>query len=135
MSKLINFKIIGFLLFLFLGAESFGQVASATLSGTKNFNRGSRNFTLVQGTSKTGWKHIYDRHVNLSKFTTKSKFNATLTQSQIINALSMTLKHGSESTYAGLPIFEYRQKIKNTYRKYRATVNTDGTVRTFHPLN
>lgn len=128
------FFIASLFFFTFSGVLK-AQNSSETLSSTKRFNRGSRNFSLEQGTASSGWKHIYDRHINLNRFTSKSKFDSSLTESQIIHGLRKILKHGKETSYQGLPVFEYRMKIKDKYKKYRATVNKNGTVRTFHPLN
>ncbi len=111
-----------------------GERAGSYLSNRAIFNRGSRNFKLEQGNASSGWKHIYDRHINPSRFPKKTKFDPNLSESDIKRLLNKTLKHGKESNYDGLPVFEYRTKTNGTYRKYRATVNTDGTVRTFHPL-
>jgi hypothetical protein len=49
--------------------------------------------------------------------------------------LEKTIKHGKETKFEDLPVFEYRMNYEGTYRKYRATINEDGTIRTFHPLD
>jgi RHS repeat-associated protein len=109
--------------------------ARATLPNTANFNRGSRNFYLEQGTAKSGWKHIFDRHIDPLKFPKKSKFDPSMTHDDINQLLSRTLKHGKESSYQGKSVFEFRQKYNGEYKTYRATVNGDGSVQTFHPLD
>lgn len=108
---------------------------SSILSRISRFNRGSRISKLEQGNASSGWKHIYDRHIDPTKFPKKSKFDPSLGENDIVNLLERTLKHGKESSYQGLPVFEYRAKINGKYSKYRATVNIDGSVRTFHPLD
>jgi len=112
------------------------SAVSSNLSSTKFFNRGSNNFSLVQGDQISGWTHIHQRHLDPIMFPDKTKFHPILTESDIIMLLDRTLKHGAESTYYQFSVFEYRQNIKNTgYKKYRATANPDNTIRTFHPLD
>ncbi len=109
--------------------------ACSVLSAPRAFNRGQRQFSLDQGTASAGWKHIYDRHVDLTKFPNKSKFSAAWSEDDIVEILQKTLRHGKESTYAGNAVFEYRSNFKSVgYTSYRATVLPDGRVQTFHPL-
>jgi hypothetical protein len=74
------------------------------------YSTGGRNFTLEQEVAKSGWKHIFDRHVDPAKFPLKSKFDAKMTQDDITGLLSKTLKHGKETSYEGKPVFEARLK-------------------------
>jgi RHS repeat-associated protein len=118
----------------FAWADPLGLTCSATLAQAVDLNRGSRSFRLEQGTAASGWKHIFDRHVDPTRFPNKSKFDG-LSQDEIVGLLGKTVKHGKETVYDGLPVFEKRLKINGQWKKYRATVNADGTVRTFHPLD
>ena len=115
--------------------DPLGWICGETLARPVGFNRGSRNFTLEQGNATSGWKHIYDRHVDPARFPNKSKFNSSMSQGEISSLLGKTLKHGKESSYEGKAVFESRLKYDGQYKRYRATVNEDGTVRTFHPLD
>lgn len=115
--------------------DPLGWVCGETLARPIGFNRGSRNFVLEQGNAASGWKHIYDRHVDPLRFPKKSKFNSNMSQDDIASMLGKTLKHGKESSYEGKAVFESRQKYGGEYKRYRATVNEDGTVQTFHPLD
>jgi hypothetical protein len=104
-----------------------------------SFNRGQRQFTLTQGDSSSGWTHIWERHIdpvpgNLD-FLTKTKFDSSLGETEIAQLLGETLKHGTETDFYGLPIFEYRTNFNGIgYKTYRVTVNFDGTILSFHPL-
>ena len=74
--------------------------------------------------------------MDADRFTGKSKFDPSMTQDDILDLLDKTLKHGDESSYMGKAVFEKRLKgSDNVYRNYRATVNEDGTVQSFHPLD
>ncbi|CAA2107833.1 RHS repeat-associated core domain-containing protein [Variovorax paradoxus] len=115
--------------------DPLGWICGETLARPVGFNRGSRNFTLEQGNATSGWKHIYDRHVDPARFPNKSKFSSNMSQGEISSLLGKTLKHGKESSYEGKAVFESRLKYDGQYKRYRATVNEDGTVRTFHPLD
>jgi hypothetical protein len=107
----------------------------AVLSASRNFNRGQRTSILDQGTASAEWKHIFDRHVDVTKFADKSKFPPTFSEADVISLLNMTLKHGKESSYAGNAVFEFRTNFKNSgHTTFRATVLPDGRVQTFHPL-
>jgi hypothetical protein len=112
---------------------------SLNLANSYTFNRGQRQFMLNQGDSSSGWTHIWERHIDPmpgnSDFLTKSKFDPAFGEVDITDLLGSTLKHGKESDYYGLSVFEYKTNYKGTgYQTYRATVNSDGTVRTFHPV-
>ena len=109
--------------------------APEVLSGTRNFNRGNRNFHLEQGNASSGWKHIWDRHVDPTRFVNKSKIDFDATESEILEVLSRTLKHGNETTHAGRSVFEFRTRFRKSVKKFRVTVNADGSIRTFHPLD
>ncbi len=117
------------------GAPKRKPAAGEILNSPTSFNRGSREFTLEQGTAGSGWKHIYDRHVDPDRFPNKSKFNPEMTQEDIAGLLSETLKHGKETLYQGKAVFEKRIKYNGVFKTYRATVNADGTIQTFHPLD
>jgi RHS repeat-associated protein len=115
--------------------DPWGWSCGPTLPRRTDFNRGGRNFHLEQGTAKSGWKHIFDRHIDPIKFPGKSKFNPKMTHDDVNGLLGKTLKHGKESSYAGKSVFEARLKYDGQYKNYRATVNADGSVQTFHPLD
>ena len=115
--------------------DPLGWICGETLARPVGFNRGSRNFSLEQGNATSGWKHIYDRHVDPTRFTNKSKLDTSMGQREISSLLGKTLKHGKESSYEGKAVFESRLRYDGQYKRYRATVNEDGTVRTFHPLD
>ncbi len=115
--------------------DPLGWICGETLARPIGFNRGSRKFVLEQGNAASGWKHIYDRHVDPARFPKKSKFNSSMSQDDVAAMLGKTLKHGKESSYEGKAVFESRQKYGGEYKRYRATVNEDGTVQTFHPLD
>lgn len=115
--------------------DPLGWICGETLARPVGFNRGSRKFVLEQGNAASGWKHIYDRHVDPARFPKKSKFNSSMSQDDVASMLGKTLKHGKESSYEGKAVFESRLKYGGEYKRYRATVNEDGTVQTFHPLD
>ncbi|MGJ7570070.1 RHS repeat-associated core domain-containing protein [Variovorax sp. RB2P76] len=115
--------------------DPLGWICGETLARPVGFNRGSRKFSLEQGNATSGWKHIYDRHVDPTRFPNKSKFDASMDRGKISSLLGKTLKHGKETSYEGKAVFESRLKYDGQYKRYRATVNEDGTVRTFHPLD
>jgi RHS repeat-associated protein len=100
-------------------------------------NRGSRKFSLDDpGTPKSGWVHIFDRHISRILYLSKSKFDIRLVKDDILEALTRVIKHGKESSYYGQVVFTYRMNIKGTgYRRYRVTANPDMTIQTFHPLD
>jgi len=106
------------------------------LPSTVHLNRGNLYFQLEQGTAASGWKHIYDRHIDPTRFPNKSKFDKSLSQQDILDLLALTIKHGTKTTYEGLNVYTFRTNFSNTgYKDYRVTINTDGTIRTFHPLD
>ena len=110
------------------------------LTAPVSFNRGGRNFSLEQGDSSGGWTHIYERHIDrnnpLFSQSGRDFFPASWTEEDILDALSKTLKHGKETSYHGLPVFLYRYRGPDgTYSWYRATVDNNGVVKTFHPLS
>ena len=112
---------------------------SINLNQPYTFNRGQRQFSLLQGDSSSGWTHIWERHIDPfpgnADFLGKSKFSPNLGKSDIAEVLGQTLKHGRETDYYGLSVFEYRTNFNGTgYQTYRATTNPNGTVRTFHPV-
>ena len=112
-----------------------GSQISKVLSAEKVFYRGSRKFRLIQGSKKSGWKHIYDRHIDTTKFPKKSKFDRSFTEDDIVELLEKTIKHGKKSKYEEKYVFEFRTNYKNTgYKTYRVTVNKDETIHTFHPI-
>ena len=112
--------------------ETFFKV----LPSTVHLNRGNLNFQLEQGTAASGWKHIYDRHIDPTRFPNKSKFDKSLSQQDILVLLAQTIRHGTKTTYEGLDVYTFRTNFSNTgYKDYRVTINTDGTIRTFHPLD
>ena len=112
-----------------------GGVLPEILNRPIVFNRGNRKFSLNQGSANPGWKHIFDRHIDLNRFSRKSKFSANITQDDLLMLLNRTLKHGAESVYEGLSVFTKRIRLKGQTFEYRATINADGTIRTFHPLD
>jgi hypothetical protein len=101
----------------------------------RTFNRGNRVFKLEQGSAQSGWKHIWDRHVDPTRFLKKSKFDSSYTTEDALYLLEQTLKHGKESSYEGSAVFEFRIRRGGCTSTYRATVNADGTIQTFHPLD
>ncbi|NQX98282.1 MAG: hypothetical protein HRT73_10450 [Flavobacteriales bacterium] len=111
-----------------------GGTVRANLTKTVKINRGSRRFFLDQGTASSGWKHIFDRHVDVNRFMKKSKFNKIYDDSDIKGLMNTTIKHGAEGSFEGLSTFTKRIRFKGVSKKYRATVNEDGSIRTFHPL-
>jgi len=49
--------------------------------------------------------------------------------------MKRTIKHGKESKWHGLTTFEFKMNFKSIgYRVYKATINLDGTIRSFHML-
>jgi RHS repeat-associated protein len=115
--------------------DPWGLACGDTLPNPVSFNRGNRNFHLEQGNASSGWKHIYDRHIDPARFPGKSKFDPSMNHDDLNGLLGKTLKHGQESQYAGKSVFEARLKFNGKYNRYRATVNADGSVQTFHPLD
>ncbi|EDL57460.1 hypothetical protein PM8797T_02144 [Gimesia maris DSM 8797] len=57
------------------------------------------------------------------------------TENDIYSLLESTIRHGQKSTYAGRTVFEKRIKKGSETQIFRATINSDGTVQTFHPLD
>jgi len=109
--------------------------AGPILSAQRSFSRSGAQFFLRQGNASSGWKHIYDRHVDVDRFPGKSKFPENWSENDVAAILGRTIKHGKAGSYQGLRIFEYRTNHKGAgYQSYRVTINEDGTVRTFHPL-
>jgi RHS repeat-associated protein len=104
------------------------------LSQSFEFVRGSRNFLLEQGKAASGWKHIFDRHIDPTRFTDRTKFASYMTESDILEILDKTLKHGTESVYKGDAIFSYVHRGHGKATTYRATVTSEGKIRTFHPM-
>jgi len=111
---------------------------SRLLIKQRKFGRRGEEFTLEQGTARSGWKHIFDRHVNPSAANKgKSIFDESLGQEDIVNLLRKTLKHGKESSFKnGERIFTFRANYNGVgYKTYRVTVEVNGKVKTFHPLD
>ncbi len=71
--------------------DSANKTVSPELLIPRSFNRGNRSFRLEQGTASTRWKHIYDRHVDRTRFLSKSKFDQSFSVSDIKEILSKTL--------------------------------------------
>ncbi len=64
------------------------------LSGSKALNRGSRNFTSDQGSSRRGWQHIWERHGNSgnANYVNKTQFSSGASQDDVLGVLGKTLK-------------------------------------------
>ena len=107
---------------------------TGTLASREIFTRGNKKFSLEQGDASTGWTHIYDRHVgNNPAWTDRTKFPSNWSHEDISQALNNTLKHGTESSWYNFTIYEGRFNYKGLgFRNYKATINPDGSVRTFH---
>ncbi|MDI1430152.1 DUF4150 domain-containing protein [Polyangium sorediatum] len=120
-------------------AVDVAKTADGTVvtKGSSRFTRRGQAFELTDpGTAASGWKHIYDRHVDPVRFPRKSKFDSRLSKDDILDGLAQTIKHGKESSYQGRRVFEWRMNLKGTgYKNYRATMDLDNTIQTFHPLD
>ena len=69
-----------------------------------------------------------------SRFVKKSKFDSSLDEAGIFNILNQTLRHGEKTIYEGSEVFTKRIRMGSKTQTFRATVNPDGTIQTFHPL-
>ena len=64
-----------------------------------------------------------------------TKFPSGWDKETIISALGKTITHGKKSKWYNLSIFEKRMNIMGSgYRNFKATINIDGSVRTFHMM-
>jgi len=116
------------------GRFTRGPRASEWLSGSRTFRRGSKIYKLEQGNASSGWKHIWDRHIDPARFLKKSKFGLDASENQIFHHLEQTIKHGKKTTFGGRTIFEKRIRMGSQTRTFRVTINPDDTIQTFHPL-
>jgi hypothetical protein len=120
-------------------AATSDDIAGSHLSEPRIFKRGSREFTLEQGNSKSGWQHIFERHIDKDNpiFSKSGRdYFDNWSESQICDALAQTIKHGDEKVFYGQSVFDYRYKgIDGQYQWLRATVWPDGRVQSFHPLS
>jgi hypothetical protein len=95
-----------------------------------------QEFWLEQGKGKFGWKHIWDRHVDPTRKLGKSKFDIDASLEDILNFLGKTFKHGVPSIFEGRCVYtSQRIHTKFGVKRYRVTVEPDGTIVTFHPLD
>jgi hypothetical protein len=106
------------------------------LPSKTRFNRNARVFTLVEGDNKTGWRHIYKRHIDPYQDLDADKFHSSMTADDIAEILEKTIKHGEESAWHGMPVFEFKHSFRNLgFCVFKVTINLDGTIRTFHPMD
>jgi hypothetical protein len=99
------------------------------------FNRRGETFYLIQGNNNSGWQHIFRRHIDTSQHFDATKFPVSWTVGDIILIMERTIRHGTPSKYYNLKTFTYHGAYKGSgYKTFKVTINTDGTIRTFHMM-
>ncbi|MDR2641520.1 MAG: HINT domain-containing protein, partial [Planctomycetaceae bacterium] len=99
------------------------------------FRRANRIFHLEQGNARTGWTHIYNRHIDSSQELDATKFPDNWSEGDIFLMLDKTIRHGQPGSYYDKPTFTYHGNYKGSgYRDFRVTINPDGTIQTFHMM-
>jgi hypothetical protein len=99
------------------------------------FRRGERIFYLEQGNTNTGWTHIYNRHIDPTKELDATKFPSNWNVGDILLALRTTIDKGTIGSYYSFTTYTKTITMKGLgSRTFRVTINTDGTIRTFHMM-
>jgi len=117
--------------------DPLGLAACPQLSSIRSFRRGQKTFTIEQGNSKSGWQHIWERHINPNRprqYAAKDIFPDSAGQEDIMKILAATLKHGKQASYHNMTTYTYRTRAFGRRSRWRATVDSDGRVQTFHSL-